>query len=77
MAFFKRTKLRIREKLVYISSRKFVSTKTSEEAAIVQRVMRHLKKTAERAYVRTSLTKLGSQALDIIVRVLSTEKQSA
>lgn len=48
---------------------------TQEEAAIVQRVMAHSSKTAERAYVRTNLTKLGSQALNIIERVTA-EKES-
>jgi len=78
-AFFLKTKLRIGEKLANVSLRKFVSTKTKEwatpeEAVIVQRVMCHSQKTAERAYVRTSLTRLGSQALDIIARVTSEEK---
>ena len=41
----------------------------------MQRVMCHSQKTADRAYVRTSLTKLGSQALNIIARVTSEEKQ--
>lgn len=78
-AFFLKTKLRIGEKLANVSVRKFVSTKTKEwatpeEAAIVKRLMCHSHKTAERAYVRTSLTKLGSQALDIIARITTEEK---
>ena len=77
-----KTKLRIGEKMASISVKKFVSTKakeldTPEEAAIVQRVMCHFQKTAERAYARTSLTKLGAQALDIIARVTSEEKLEA
>ena len=80
--FFAKTMLRIGEKLASVSVWKFVSTKakeraTPEEAAIMQRVMCHSQKTADRAYVRTSLTKLGSQALDIIARVTSEEKLEA
>lgn len=65
-AFFSKTKLQIGGKLAHVTVRKFVSTKiqelaTPEKAAIVQWVMCHSKKTAERAYVRTSLTRLGSR----------------
>jgi len=72
-AFFAKAKLR-GKRLAHVSVRKFVTTKTKEsgtqeEAAIVQRVMSHSAKTAERAYVRTNLTRLGSQALGIIERV--------
>ena len=73
-AFFEKAKLG--KKLAHVSVRKFVTTKTKEkgtqeEAAIVQRVMAHSAKTAERAYVRTNLTRLGSEALHIIERVLN------
>lgn len=60
--------------MAHVNVRKFVTTKTKEEgsqedAAIVQRVMAHSSKTAERSYVRSNLTKLGSKALHIIERV--------
>ena len=78
-AFFLKTKLKIGEKLANVSITKFVLTKTKEratpeEAAIVQRVMCHSQNTAECAYMRTSLTKLGSQSLHIIARVTSKAK---
>ena len=64
-AFFEKAKLR-GKRLAHVSVRKFVTIKTKEsgrqqEAAIVQRVMSHSAKTAERVYVRTNLTRLGSQ----------------
>ena len=73
-SFLEKTKLRLGKRLAHASVRKFVSTKTKEsgtqqEAAIVQRVMAHSPKTAERSYVCTNLTKLGLQALNIIKRV--------
>ena len=79
--FFEKSKLRMGKRLAHVSVRKFVSTKTKEggtqeEAAIVQQVMAHSSKTADRVYVRSNLTKLGSQALDIIERVTADKETS-
>jgi len=72
-SFFEKTKLRLGKRLAHVSVRKFVSTKTKESGT--QRVMAHSSKTADRSYVRTNLTKLGSQALNIIER-LTAQTQS-
>lgn len=79
-SFFKKTKLPLGKRLAHGSVRKSVSTKTKEsgtqqEAAIVHRVMARSSKTAKGSYVRTNLTKLGAQALNLIERVTA-EKQS-
>ena len=71
---FEKAKLRVGKRFAHVSVRKFVTTKTKEkgtqeEAAIVQRVVAHSSITAERAYVRSNLTELGSKALPIIERV--------
>lgn len=73
-SLFEKAKLRDGKRFAHVSVRKFVTTKTKEkgtqqEAAIVQRVMAHSSVTAERSYVRTNLTELGSKALHIIERV--------
>lgn len=66
------------DRLAHVDMHKLVSTKTkenatTEEAALVRRVMAHSKVTADRSYVRSNLTKLGAQAAKVIARVTSTE----
>ena len=57
--------------------RKFISTSTHlhapEEAEKVAKVMSHSKETAQRSYVRADLTKVGSQAMDVIRQVTLTK----
>ena len=79
-SFFKKTKLPLGKRLAHVSVRKSVPTKikesgTQQESAIVHRVMARSSKTAKGSYVRTNLTKLGAQALNLIERVTA-EKQS-
>ena len=57
--------------------RKFISTSTHlhapEEADKVAKVMSHSKETAKRSYVRADLTKVGSQAMEVIKNVTLTK----
>ncbi|KAJ7386110.1 hypothetical protein OS493_012454 [Desmophyllum pertusum] len=66
------------ERLAAVDWRKLVATATKEKATpeegeLVRRVMAHSKTTAERAYVRIKLTKLGAEAVKVIARVIAPE----
>ena len=67
------------DRLAALDWRKLVSaTKekaTPEEGELVRSVMAHSKITAERAYVRIKLTKLGAQAMKVIARVTAPESK--
>ena len=73
--FWAKSGVRRNERLSHTSMRKYIATKTyeqaPEEAPTVQRVLGHSDKTFKRAYVRQECTRTGAEGLAVIAKVTS------
>ena len=75
--FWEKSGVKVGQQVTHTLLRKFIATETinrqPESAAVVQKVMSHSPKTAQRSYMRTQCTTVAAEAMAAIRRVTSQE----